>query len=95
MDRNHPLIERNIRENHLAEEIGRNWKDLARTENFAFSEAIIETIQTENRDNIKECCIAVITRWMQREGQKATAGKLAEALLEIELTNVAEKLIGM
>ena len=93
-----PLKELDIHEKQLAEQTGPKWKDLARHRTFGFSEAIIENIQMKNGghkvDN-KECCIAVIVRWMRRDGKDATAGKLAEALKEIGLKLVAEDLIGM
>lgn len=94
-----PLKELDIREKKVAEQIGSNWKDLARHRTFDFSEAVIENIETEKGGNKadagKECCIAVIVRWMRDKGKRATAGKLAETLTEIGFTMVAEKLIGM
>ena len=73
----------------LPVDIGVKWKDLARE--LEFSQASIEIIAKENFHNAKECCIAVLVRWLRREGKDATAEKLVEALVEIGLKNVADR----
>ena len=86
------LTERIIHESNLPEDIGDRWRDLARALNY--NEAAIEAIQKEQGNSTKECCIALIVRgWMRREGRDATVGKLAEALMEIHLKSLADKLM--
>lgn len=94
LDPSHQLTERDVHESQLPEDIGDKWRDLARV--LDYNEAAIDAIQKEQGSSTKECCIAVLVRgWMRREGVDATVGKLAEALIKIELKSVAEKLIGM
>lgn len=82
-----------IYKHNLPELIGpEKWKDLARV--LDFSESSVEGIQTEKNSVPRECCIAVLVRWIRKEGQRATVGKLAEALVKIELKNVADVLMG-
>lgn len=88
---NHQLMERDIHENQLAENIGRNWKDLARA--LGFREAVIEAIEMEKGGNVKECCIAVIVRWIRREGRNATVENFADALINIKLKSLADILM--
>ena len=60
-----------------------------------FNEAFIDAIENE-KDCNKECCIALLVNWMEREGQQgATREKLASALTNIGLQNLADRLIGM
>ena len=87
------MTEEIIHERKLPELIGpEKWKDLTRT--LGFNEATIHGIQTENNNCPKECCIAVLVRWIGRKGQDATIVRLAEALIKIELKNVADILMG-
>lgn len=60
---------------------------------MGFTEAVIDTIETEKGGNVKECCIAVLVRWIRREGRNATMGKLADALIKIELKSLADILM--
>ena len=76
--------------NKLPVDIGVKWKDLARA--LEFSQASIEIIAKETFHNAKECCIEVLVRWLRREGKDATAEKLVEALVEIGLKNVADRI---
>ena len=89
----HQMTEEDIRLYKLAEKIGDKWRDLARA--LKFSEADIDSIQKDLFGSTKECCIAVLVRWIGREGRNATVKKLAAALTEIELKNVADKLMRM
>ena len=89
----HQMTEEDIRLYKLPEKIGDKWRDLARA--LKFSEADIDSIQKDLFGSTKECCIAVLVRWMRREGRNATVKKLAAALTEIELKNVADKLMRM
>ena len=61
---------------------------------LGFKEELINSIQDE-KDSNKERCIAVLVKWMEREGQQGTCEKLATALASIGLQNLAERLIGM
>lgn len=74
----------------LAIDIGRKWRDLARALNF--NQATIDVIEIEKIHCAKECCIEVLVSWLRQEGKKATAEKLAEALDEIGLRNVADRI---
>ena len=86
----HVLSERDI--HPLCEDIGLKWQDLGRE--LEFKEHILGAIQNEKQNVAKECCIAVLVRWLEKEGRSATAGKLAEVLNTIELKRLAERLIG-
>ena len=81
-----------IHEHQLPKLIGpEKWRDLARM--LHFSQNDIDIISEKNNCP-KECCIAVIVKWIHRRGQDATVGKLADALTKIELKNVADILLG-
>ena len=86
------LTESEIHSRDLPDDIGTRWKDLARE--LRFNEAFITTTESDKGYN-KECCIALLVKWMEREGQQATREALATALTNIGLQNLAEKLIGM
>lgn len=87
------LTESEIHSLHLPDDIGKRWKDLARQ--LGFKEAFIDVTESDRYNN-KECCIAVLVKWMEREGQQgATREKLATALTNIKLQNLADRLIGM
>ena len=74
----------------LSVDIGLKWRDLARV--LKFNQACIDVIEEEKIHCSKECCIKVLVSWLRREGKKATAEKLAEALDEIGLRNVADRI---
>ena len=93
LDPSHEMTERDMNESQLPEHIGDKWRDLARA--LKYSQAVIDVIQKEQGNSTKDCCIAVLVRWMCREGRDATVGKLAEALTKIKLKSVADRLIGM
>ena len=93
LDPNVGMTESIIHEHQLPKLIGpEKWRDLARM--LDFSENDIDMIQAEKTNCPKECCIAVIVKWIHRRGQDATVGKLADALTKIELKNVADILLG-
>ena len=93
LDPCHQLTERDIHDYKLPRKIGIKWRDLARA--LEYEEADINSIQNDQNGCTKECCIAVLVRWMGREGQNAPVQILAEALIKIELKNVADKLMCM
>lgn len=93
LDPSHQLTESDIHDNKLPEKVGDNWRDVARA--LVYEEADIDSIQTDKSGCTKECCIAVLVRWMRREGKNATVQKLAEALIKAKLKNVADKLMCM
>ena len=90
LDSSHQLTERIIHASQLSEDIGDRWRDLART--LDYNQAVIDAVERDKGSSTKECCIAVLVRWMGREGLGATVGKLAEALTRIELKSLADKL---
>jgi len=86
------LTESEIHTRNLPDDIGTRWKDLARK--LGFNEAFIDAIESE-KDSNKECCIALLVKWMEKEGEQgATREKLATALTNIGLQNLADRLIG-
>ena len=87
----HQLTEGILHQYQLPEQIGDRWRDLARA--LGYNQAVIDAIQKEQGSSTKECCIAILVRWMGREGREATVGKLAEALIKIELRSLAERLM--
>ena len=91
LDRNHPMTETDIHKNKLPDDIGPNWKDLARE--LSYNQATIDAIESEKLNCNKECCIELLVRWLRREGRSATAGKLADALTSARLKNLADDLI--
>ena len=91
LDPSHQLTESDIHDNKLPGKIGSKWRDLARA--LGYEEADIDSIQTDQSGCTKECCIAVLVRWMGREGMNVQ--KLAAALIKAELKNVADKLMCM
>ena len=93
LDPSHQLAQSDIHYYNLPGNIGSKWRDLARA--LGYEEADIDSIQTDKSGCTKECCIAVLVRWMGREGKNATVQKLAAALIKAELKNVADKLMCM
>ena len=83
-----PVSEGVVYEKRLADDIGQQWKDLARA--LGFHHSSIEDIQQE-KGNSKECCIEILVRWLRQNGKGATAGKLADALTTIGLKNLADR----
>lgn len=65
-----------------------------RPETLHERELYLQTQSARKNSVPRECCTAVLVRWIRREGQRATVGKLAEALVKIELKNVADILMG-
>lgn len=93
LDPSHPLIENDIHKRKLHEDIGGRWRELAR--NLDFKMAEVDAIQNENNAE-SERCYRLLVRWLEKTGQEgATAGKLADALTNSGLKNLAERLIGM
>jgi len=88
----HRLTEGDIHSRHLPDDIGTRWKDLARE--LGFKEVFIDAIKSE-KDSNKECCIALLVRWMEKEGEQGTCEKLATALANVGLQFLAERLTGM
>ena len=87
------MTESDIHDYQLPEKIGDKWRDLARA--LKFREANIDSIQKDQGGSTKECCIAVLVRWMGRVGRNATVKKLLAALIQAELKNVADELMSM
>ena len=89
----HRLTEYEIHGRRLPDDIGTRWKGLARE--LGFKEAFITATESE-KDCNKECCIALLVKWMEQEGEQgATREKLATALANIGLQTLADRLIGM
>ena len=87
----HKIREPDIHHNKLPDNIGVKWRDLARALNYY--QPTIEAIQTEKGYRTKECCIELLVLWINREGNNATAVRLADALGSIELKNLADILV--
>ena len=88
----HKILEpADIHNYKLPDNIGLKWKDLARALNYY--QPTIEAIETEKGYRIKECCIELLVLWINREGNNATAVRLADALRSIELKNLADILV--
>ncbi|XP_068721272.1 uncharacterized protein [Montipora capricornis] len=83
-----PVSEGVVYEKRLADDIGQEWKDLARA--LGFQHSSIEDIQQE-KGNSKECCIEILVRWLRQNGKRATVGKLVDALTKKGLKNLAER----
>ncbi|XP_027047341.1 uncharacterized protein LOC113675027 isoform X2 [Pocillopora damicornis] len=92
LDPCHPLTESDVYERGLHEDIGTRWMELARK--LGFQKSVIDSIKSDNPSE-KERCVDLLVQWMEKEGRdEATAGKLAEALTDIGLKTLAEKLLG-
>ncbi|CAH3133681.1 unnamed protein product [Porites lobata] len=81
---NHKMSESDIHDykfpHHLARALG-------------YFELRIDAIEEEKCHCPKECCIKVLVLWMNREGDEATAARLADALRRVGLKNLADILI--
>ena len=88
---NHKMSESDIHNYKLPYGIGVKWKDLARA--LGYFEPRIDAIEEEKCHCAKECCIKILVLWMNREGDEATAARLADALRSIGLKNLADILI--
>ncbi|KAM7448815.1 hypothetical protein ABFA07_003300 [Porites harrisoni] len=87
----HKIREPDIHHYKLPDNIGVKWRDLARALNYY--QPTIEAIETEKGYRTKECCIELLVLWINREGNNATAVRLADALRSIELKNLADILV--
>lgn len=85
------MRESDIHNYKLPYSIGIKWRDLARV--FGYFESHIDSIEVEKYYCAKECCIKILVLWMNREGDEATAARLADALRIIGLKNLADILI--
>ena len=83
------MTEADFHEKKLPDDIGVKWKNLARA--LGFKEAFIDITKDKNHC-ARECCIEVLVSWLRQEGKDATAEKLFEALVNIGLRSVAERL---
>ena len=87
----HKMSEPDIHNYELPYSIGIKWKDLARV--LGCLETTIDTIESEKWHCAKECCIKLLVEWINREGNDATAARLADALRSAGLKNLADILI--
>ena len=87
----HKIREPDIHDYKLPDNLGVKWKDLARA--LGYYQPAIEAIETEKGYRTKECCIELLVLWINREGNNATAVRLADALRSIELNNLADILV--
>ena len=85
------MSESDIHNYKLPYRIGVKWKDLARV--LGYLQPRIDAIEEEKCHCPKECCIKVLVLWMNREGDEATAARLANALRSIGLNNLADILM--
>ena len=87
------MTEKNMNKRLLSQLIGNNWRDLARQ--LKFTEAVIDSIESDKGPLTNECCTAVIVRWINQQGDDATVEKFGKVLITTGLKSVAEKLPGM
>lgn len=85
------MSESDIHNDKLPYHIGVKWKDLARA--LGYFEPRIDAIEEEKCHCPKECRIKVLVLRMNREGDEATAARLADALKRKGLKNLADILI--
>ena len=75
----------------ISEDVGTCWRRLGPKLNIA--ESHIENIDDEQKKN-HDKAHALLKKWSQQEGRKATVGCLADALCSIGKRCFAEKLLG-
>jgi len=71
--------------------IGYKWRPLGVALNIP--EGVIDNVEYENRGyGLDEMVYKMLTNWTQSDGSDATVGRLAKALGEVELVEVAIKM---
>ena len=73
------------------DEIGNCWKDLGTF--LGVPESILRNIEIDY-DRVREKGGAVLQSWRDKEGSKATVGRLESLLIAMEKKRIAEKLLG-
>lgn len=76
---------------YLSRELGDEWQDLARKLNTP--EGQLHTLREDNKGDMKEVKFQILLNWIQREGQQATPGVLAEALSKAGRRDLSEKVL--
>lgn len=76
----------------IKEDLGSCWKNLGIE--LGLEEAKLYNIG-ENYSNNPEKAFAVLQMWMDKEGNDATIGLLADTLQKIEKKRIGDKLLGM
>ena len=78
----------------IAENIGIDWKRLAR--NLGFKTAHITAFEHDNRDNLKEQAFKMFVAWQNKQTDiEDTRRSLIEALVKIERTDLASRIPGI
>ena len=78
--------------NEIAEDLGRDWKQLGRK--LEIPSSVLGNIDEDNR-GVREKSIHMMLRWKKRNGNDATGQALADALIKIGRKDVAETLASM
>ena len=73
------------------DEIGNCWKDLGTF--LGVPESILHNIEIDY-DRVREKGGAVLQSWRDKEGSKATVGRLESLLIAMGKKRIAEKLLG-
>lgn len=73
----------------VAEEVGRDWKMLARY--LGLDEVKIQSIHQSNFGDLHEAALQALLRWQTAEGTKATPRALKRALTEMKLMSIVHK----
>ena len=68
----------------------KHWKFLARK--LQVKDAVIDAIEEERAQNIKECCHQSLVKWQQKNDSDPTVRKLLKALTQAGPCDVALKL---
>ena len=76
----------------ICEDVGTCWDDLAIKLNL--SAAAVRNIDADFRLS-REKAREILHKWMEKQGDAATVGRLEVALLALEKKSIAQKLLGM
>jgi len=76
----------------ICEDVGKCWNDLGIMLNLP--DATIRNVDDDFRRS-REKAKAILRIWKERNGDAATVGSLADALEEVKMKEIAQRLIGM
>ena len=75
----------------ICEDVGSCWDDLGIKLNL--SAAVVRNVDADFRCS-REKAREILQRWMEKQGDAATVGRLEDALLALEKKSIAQKLLG-
>ena len=75
----------------ICDEVGTCWEDLGIKLNL--SAAFVRNVDADFRRS-REKAREILHKWMERQGEAATVGRLEDALLALEKKSIAQKLVG-